>query len=570
MKRFLLLLKPVRGKIIAFTLLLLASTFCELALPLLMSSIVDNGIKLQNMHLILTLSLVMLGVAAVGFALTVLAQYLSTFIISGFTRDLRETVFDHANNMKISDINRIGTGALLTRSTSDIIMLQDFLDMMIRAIVVVPVFIIGGSVLAYMKDALLATIILICAPLIICGTFLISKKLEPLIEKSNHYIDRQNTIVRERLSGIRVIRAFNMEDKEHGRMAHATNVMADNIIKANVFMGILTPIALLILNAVVVLILYFGASRMSTGAAVKVGDIVAIIQYISLIMSAVFSSAMAIVMLPRARVATSRINEILSCEKVGRGKSSITPDGSLYAENLSFAYCDSGENALEGINIHASCGQTVALIGGTGSGKSTFLMCLAAIHGIKSGMLYIGGRDITTLTPDDVCAELSVVFQKSDIFSGTIRENLDPSNAGYTDEHIFEVLKIAQFDTFVREHGLDYELNQAGSNLSGGQKQRLAITRALLKPSQIYVFDDSFSALDYLTEQKLRAGLTEYLSGKTLLLATQRVATAKNCDCIYVFDAGRVIGTGTHDELMQTCELYREIYNSQTGGNINA
>lgn len=550
--------------------MLIGTTFCALALPTVMSYIVDNGIKANNFNVVLYASLIMFGVAVIACVLS----FAEAKLLSGFTAavavQMRADVFERVNNMPLAEINRIGKGALLSRSTQDINMLNDFLTMFVSVAVTVPFMIIGGSILAFMADWLIALVILLASPLIISLTFFVGKRVHPLYKVANKYIDRQNTIVRERLTGIRIIRAFDREADEHERIEDATVQMANNLIKANVYMGVISPVGLLLMNSVTVLILYLCSVNVQLpDAALRVGDMVAIIQYVSLIMTAIFNSAFIIVWMPRVKVSLDRVGEVFATTPIDRNDKPKTLNGTIEGEGVGYAYPGSDTNALEPLDFKIDSGDKVAFIGGTGAGKSTLLNLFTGLTLNTCGTLKIGGEDASALTVDDVVNNVTTVFQKSDIFSGTIRDNVDPAHE-HSDEEVFAALSDAQFGDFVSENGLDYQITQNGSNLSGGQKQRLAIARAFLKPASIYLFDDSFSALDYLTEKRLRSRMNETLKGSTLIIATQRVSTALNCDKIFVFDAGRLVGHGKHEELMNSCEVYREIYTSQTGGELNA
>lgn len=567
MKHVLRLLKPVRGKIALFALVLLTASLCSLALPTIMGMIVDEGIKPQNFDIVWKYSVIMVAVAACGFIMMFIGAKLSTFIMTKFTGDMRTQVYEHALDLPLSELSRIGNGALLTRSTQDIGMIQEFLSMFMSAAVTVPIMIIGGCTLAFMRDWLMALIILLVSPLIIVLTMLIGKKLQPLFKKANQYIDKQNTIVRERLSGIRVIRAYDCEEKEHTRIKVATEEMADNLIKANVSTGVLAPIALLIMNLVTVLILYLGAESIKTSTALQVGDLVAILQYVSLIMSAIFNSAFVLIWMPRIKVSLDRIGEVFATKRIKRSDTPIALSGTIEGTNVSYCYPDGTADALKPLDFSIAEGERVAFIGGTGSGKSTLLNLFTGLTCNTGGSLKIGGKELGDLTVDEVCGAVTTVFQKNDIFSGTVRDNLDPMHE-HTDEEIMAALDEAQFGDFVRQRSLEYVLSQSGNNLSGGQKQRLCIARAFLKKANIYLFDDSFSALDYITEKKVRAAMNVTLDGKTMIIATQRVSTARNCDKIFVFDQGEMIACGTHDTLLKDCKVYNEIYVSQTGGEL--
>ena len=398
----------------------------------------------------------------------------------------------------------------------------------------------------------------------------LGKRIEPLWEKSDAYIDRQNDIMRERLRGIRVIRAFGAEDKEHERVADATRTMAEYIIRANVAMGLITPVTTLLLNLAAVLIVYLGAARMEAGSGLTGGDVFAIVQYVSLVSSGVIMGAFTIIMFPQARVAADRIGQILNAEGMADPveRQDMTFTGDIVFDHVSFRYEGAAESALKDISLHIRSGQTVSVIGGTGSGKSTLVSMLLGFRTPTAGQVRMDGIPTTRLSRHTMRENISCVLQNTSIYSGTVRENIRMGRQNATDEEMREALRVAQALDFVEgfPDGLDHEIRQSGKNLSGGQKQRLSIARAVLKDAPIYLFDDSFSALDFLTEARLRAALSEKIGGKTRIVITQRVTSAMHSDCIFVMDQGALVDSGTHRELLERCGVYREIYASQTGG----
>lgn len=565
--RYISLLKPFKRYIFGYLLLLLCCCACNLIQPYLMDIAVEQintlGITTALKDIVYT-CLIMIGVALASLCFVLGANKLSAVISTELTASLRSVIFEHASNMSVADIRRIGVAAMLDRSTYDILGLMDFLSLALNAVVTVPVYIIVGCAMAFRIDGVLASIMVVFIPLIIVMIVCVTRLVRPLQKRSNKYLDKQNAIVHERLSGIRVIRAFNREPYEHERMADATNIMANNFVKTNVTMSVMSPIATLIMNIVTVLVLFIGGKRITAGAAVNTGEIVQLLQYLSMIMSALFTSAWAIVQFPRVRVSVTRMNEVFDCKRIERGKDECVLDGTIVALGASYHYPDSSVDALDPVTFSVKNGDKVALIGGTGSGKSTLMMLFTGMTRPTGGELIIGGKPSSSLTVDEISRNVSTVFQKSDFFTATLRENIDPLGRA-TDEQIFAALDCAEFGDFARKVGLDYKINQNGSNLSGGQKQRLALARAFLRDTPIYLFDDSFSALDYLTEKRVRQNMNTALAGKTCIIATQRISTAYNCDKILLFDGGKLIAAGTHSELMDN-EIYKEIYISQTGG----
>ena len=394
----------------------------------------------------------------------------------------------------------------------------------------------------------------------------------PLWKKSDLYIDKQNGIMRERLRGIRVIRAFNSEPHEHERIAEATHVMAENIIRSNVAMGTLLPLATLLLNIAVLLIVYLGGWQMVHHTSrVSAGDIFAITQYVTMVMNGVVMASFAIIMFPHARIAAGRIGEIMDAEGMGDPMTGKTASltGEIHFEDVSFSY-GGAEAAVNHVSLEIKPGQKVALIGGTGSGKSTLISLLLGFRLPTAGRVLLDGIPTSELSKHTLRQNISSVLQGAAIYTGTIEENIRMGNPDASEAELHEAAEIAQLADFIEtcEGGYAHEIKQAGKNLSGGQKQRLSIARAIIKKAPIYVFDDSFSALDFLTEKKLRSALNERIRGCTQLVVTQRITSAMSADCIFVMDNGRLIDSGTHQELLSRCKIYQEIYASQTGGGV--
>ena len=491
--------------------------------------------------------------------------------MANFNGDLRASVFAHVNNMSFEEFNQLGTAALLTRSTHDIGTVSWVASIISGSLITIPVLVVGGVVLAMRKDVVLSLILLAFVPLVFLIVLPIGKTIHPLHRESDKYIDIQNDIMRERLHGIRVIRAFNKEPEQQEKIAYATHVMAENIINANVRSGLVSPLAVFILNVAVLLMVYIGGFRMQTGVSdVSGGDIFALIQYVALIANGILMAGFAIVMLPAARVAAGRIGEIFETRGVPdvQEEQDVTFSGGIRLDHVSFRYEGADESAISDISLSIEPGQKIAVIGGTGSGKSTLVQMLLCFRSPTSGRVYFDGVSADTMSRKTVRRNISCVLQKTAVYSGTIRHNIEMGRPGATDAEILAAAKIAQLGDFIASlpDGLDHEIEQSGKNLSGGQKQRLCIARAILKDAPVYIFDDSFSALDFLTEANLRRELNEKISGKTQIVITQRVTSAMRSDQIFVMDRGRLIDHGTHTELLARCGIYREIYASQTGG----
>lgn len=571
MKKIIPFLKPYRAQLLLAVLLSAASTLCELLLPTIMSDILDKGVYLADLSYILHCCGRMLIVALISLGTVLGGAYLSAQVVAGFCTDLRETVFNRVNNMSFEEFSSIGTSALLSRATHDIGNLSWVASMLSGSVVTIPVLFLGGVLLAMRKDTVLALIMLVFVPVVFVIVTVIGRKIEPLWVISDSYVDKQNDIVRERLHGIRVIRAFNSEPREHKRIDEATHVMADNIIHANVSMGIVSPLTIALMNMAAVLIVWIGGWRMENGlSGVSGGDIFAIVQYVALTMNGVVMAAFMIVMLPHAKVAAGRIGVVLNSEDIAdpNPEEALELKGDIEFKHVSFCYDGASVPAVEDVSLHIRAGEKVAVIGGTGSGKSTLVQLLMSFRLPTSGKIYFDGRDAATINRKTIRDNMSCVLQRPAIYSGSIRRNIEMGRPGASEAEIEEAVGIAQMADYVDRlpDGLEHMLEQSGKNLSGGQKQRICIARAILKNAPIFIFDDSFSALDFMTEARLRARLGEKIQGRTQIVITQRISSAMSSDCIFVMDGGRLVDAGRHEELLERCRIYREIYVSQTGG----
>ena len=571
MKQILQFLIPYRKQIVLSMLLSAVATACDLALPTLMSEILDNGIRNGDYPYILRLCLIMLAVTVLGFAALLLGRWISTAIVARFNADLRENVFRRVNGMTFEEFGELGTAALVTRSTHDVGTVSWVASMVSGSLITIPVLFLGGVGLAMSKDLTLSLILLAVVPVVLIVTMRIGDQITPLHKKADEYIDVQNGLMRERLHGIRVIRAFNKEQQEQDKIAEATRVMAENIINSNVRMGLVSPLGIFLFNLAAVVILLLGGFRMERElGAVSGGDIFAIIQYIALVANGMLMAGFALIMLPHAKVAAERIGEVFAAK--GRPDAGAAEEvvlrGGIELDHVTFRYEGADEAALQDVSLRIEPGEKIAVIGGTGSGKSTLLQLLMAFRLPTGGEIRFDGISASRIGSRNIRRNISCVLQRTAVYSGTIRQNIAMGRADAPEEELREAAAIAQLSDYIASlpDGMDHVLNQSGRNLSGGQKQRLCIARAILKDAPIYAFDDSFSALDFLTESRLRRQLGEKIAGKTQIVITQRVTSAMHADRIFVLDQGRLIGAGTHEELLQTCGVYREIYDSQTGG----
>lgn len=573
MKEIMKYLRPYYKGMLLAVFAVGTSTVCDLLLPALMSKILNNGVYAKDLDYIFKCCAVMLGVSILGLGTYLIGSWKTAQVVAGFCADVRKVIFRKVNQMSFEEFGGLGTAALVTRATHDVDTVSWIASELSGTVITIPVLFLGGVVLAMAKDVLLSLTLLAFVPVILAVVLCIGKKIVPLWEKSDEYIDRQNDIMRQRLRGIRVIRAFNAEPQEHEKIADATRVMAENIIQSNVSMGLITPLATLLLNVAAVLIVYLGGWRMETGNGPSGGDIFAIVQYVSLVAGGVITGAFSIIMFPHAKVAADRIGQVLHAKGMADpvARQDIILTGEVAFDHVTFSYDGAEAPALKDISLHILPGEKAAIIGGTGSGKSTIISMLMGFRMPTSGTVFLDGKPTEEMSRHTMRQNMSCVLQNTSIYSGTIRENVRMGKPDATDAQIMQALEVAQAGEFVQSfpEGLDHEIKQSGKNLSGGQKQRLSIARAILKAAPIYIFDDSFSALDFLTEARLRGALAKHIAGKTQVIVTQRVTSAMHCDKIFVMDRGELVGAGTHDELLRACPVYQEIYASQTGGGSN-
>lgn len=548
--------------------LYLVASASALAMPNLMSRIIDDGIRNSNIKTVYILSGIMLSIAVVSFLLAIVGKKMNAVVSNSIAEDMRNDVFEKINSLTFEEFSSIGSSSLLTRANEDVFALQDVANSFVYAVINIPVMLFGGVILSLLKDFTLAIVLLSVIPIVAFIVFFLVRKMGTLWETSDKYCDKQNKLVRERLSGIRVIRAFDKEKYEHGRISEATDVMADNMIKANVLSSFISPVSMLLLNFVTVAVLYVGAIRMQNPAILKAGDVIAIIQYVGIASNGLLAAVWTFAWLPHLKVSAKRVNEVLSLKGVPESeKEGKRISGDIEIEGVSFTYPNAKLPALTGVNMTIKEGETVAIIGGTGSGKTTLIKLLTGFYEPTTGAIRFGDHDYAALTPEDIRSNISVALQKSMIFEGTIKDNVTMSVTNASDEEVFHALETARMADFVNSHkeGLYYGLSQSGANLSGGQKQRINIARTIFKKSSVYIFDDSFSALDFLTESKLRRAMGVELKGKTQIIITQRISTAIRSDKIFVMADGKVVGEGKHEELINTCDIYKEIYASQMG-----
>ncbi len=572
MKNVMKYLLPFWRGLIGSTILITAATVCDLLLPAIMSDILNNGVYGQNFPYIVKCCGLMLLVALVSLGGTLWGSKISNEVVAGFCAALRNAIFKKVNRMSFEEFGKLGTAALVTRATHDVQTLSWIASQLAGTLITIPVLFFGGFFLTMQKDMALAFVLLAFMPVIFVVVIFIGKWILPLWDESEVYMDKQAQILRQRIRGIRVIRAFNAEHLEHQKTKDATETMAEYIIKSNVSMGLITPLATFLLNAATVLLVYLGAVRMENSTGLSGGDMLAIVQYVSLISSGVIMGAFSIIMVPHAKIAAKRINQVLYTEgmDISAGKEDLEITGRIDFQNVSFSYDGASRCALEDVSLSIEKGEKVAIIGGTGSGKSTLLSLLLGFRKPTQGEILLDGRPLQDISIQKVRSNISCALQNASLMTGTVEENVKMGKLDATEDEVWQALTLAQASDFVKEYedGIRHSITQSGKNLSGGQKQRICIARALVKKAPVYIFDDSFSALDFLTEANLRAALSDVLKESTQITITQRVTSAMHADKIFVMDNGRLCGTGSHQELLKSCQVYREIYASQTGGEV--
>lgn len=561
-------LKPYTISVIAVLVLLFLQSLAELYLPTLMSDIVDTGIIKGDTPYILRIGGFMLLVAGVSAACTIAASFLSAKIGTGFGKNLRSRVFSQVESYSLHEFDQMGTASLITRTTNDITQVQQVLIMIMRMMISAPMMAIGGIIMAVSKDATLSLILVVVLPFLAGTIYLIASKGIPLFKAMQIKLDKLNLVLRENLTGIRVIRAFNRLDHEKKRFTEANRDLTDTAIKVNKIMAAMMPVMMLIMNFTSIAIIWFGGIRISNGD-MQVGDMMAFLQYAMQIMFSLIMVSMMFVMIPRAEASAVRINEVLNTvpeiKDPPKGKPADSRRGYVEFKNVTFSYPGAEQPALSNISFSARPGEVTAIIGGTGSGKTTLINLIPRFYNMDSGNIFIDDVEVREITQENLRAKIGFVPQKAMLFTGTIHDNIRFGKEDATDEEVRLAAATAQATEFISdmEEGFHSMIAQGGTNVSGGQKQRLSIARALVRRPEIYVFDDTFSALDFKTDAKLRAALKKETKDAAVLIVAQRVSTVMDADQIIVMDEGQISGIGKHKELLATNEVYREIVSSQ-------
>ncbi|MEZ0355212.1 ABC transporter ATP-binding protein [Mycobacterium sp. SA01] len=565
--------RPYRWLVAAVMALQTVSTLASLYLPTVNAAIIDDGVAKGDTGLITELGLVMLAVTGLQVVCAVVAVYFGSRTGMGFGRDLRSAMFHHVTTFSERETARFGAPSLLTRTTNDVQQIQVLIQMTTTTLVTAPIMCVGGIIMAIHQDAGLSWLLLVSVPVLALSNFWIVSRMLPIFRSMQRLIDGINRVMREQLSGIRVIRAFAREPFERDRFAVANAAVSNTALAAGRWQALMLPVTTLTINISSVALIWFGGLRIDSGH-MQVGSLIAFLSYFMQILMAVLMATLILVMLPRASVCAERITEVLDTEPaISSPASPQLPDGGIRGavtlDNATFCYPGAERPVLEDVSLTARPGTTTAIVGSTGSGKSTLISLICRLYDVTDGAIRVDGVDVRDYDPEHLWATLGLVPQRGYLFSGTVADNLALGAAPgqvATEEEMWRALRVAAADDFVRAHpdALEMRVAQGGINFSGGQRQRLAIARAVIRRPAIYLFDDAFSALDVHTDARVRAALREESANATVIIVSQRISTVMHADTIVVMDGGRVVGTGTHDTLLAGCQTYAQFADSQS------
>ena len=568
-RRLAAFLRPYRLWVAAVLVLSFTQAMSSLYLPNLMSDIVDHGVLRGDTAYILRIGLWMFAVTLAGGLAAVGASFGAARVMAAFARDLRRRVFGHVERFSVGEFDRLGTSSLIVRTTNDVMQVQQLVNMSMRMLVMAPLTAVGGIVLAVRTDARLSLLIVVALPVMALTIYVAMGRGLGLFRAIQGKVDRLNRVLRENLTGVRVIRAFAQAAREQQRFRQTNADVTQTSIAVFQLMAVTMPAIMLIMNLTTVGIVWFGAQQIG-GGTLQIGQLMAFIQYVTQIMFSVMMVSMLLFLLPRGEASAQRILEVLDqvpliTDPQQPSASPLTEAGRIEFDHVSFQYPGAAEPALHDLSFRVEPGQTIAILGGTGAGKTTLLELVLRLHDCTEGAVRVGGVDVRHLPQAELRKHIAYVPQQTVLFAGTIADNVRYGHPEASDEEVRRALALAQATEFVDAlpQGIHSPLEQGGQSLSGGQRQRLAIARALVRPASIYLFDDSFSALDYRTESRLRAALRTALRSATVVVVAQRVSTVRDADRILVLDDGHLVGSGTHRELLQTCAVYREIVASQ-------
>ena len=561
-------LRPYRGAMALLVTLQLAGTIASLYLPSLNGRIIDLGVARGDTGYILRTGGWMLAVSLLQIAATIAATWLGARAAASLGRDLRADIFARVGDFSAQEVSRFGAPTLISRNTNDVTQVQTVVFMGAVMMVAAPIMMVGGVIMALREDVGLSWLVAVAVPLLALSVALVIRKMIPQFRLMQESVDWVNRVLREQITGIRVVRAFVRENHERERFAAANTQYTGTALAVGRLMALVFPIVMLVFNASTVAVLWFGAHRVDAGQ-MQVGELTAFMSYLMQILMSVMMATFMSMMIPRATVSAGRIAEVLdtSSTVVEPAAPIALPRQGTGVElvDVEFTYPGADAAVLQGVSLTAEPGKTTAIIGSTGAGKSTLLSLIPRLYDVTGGSVRIGGVDVREAALEDVWARIGLVPQKPYLFTGTVASNLRYGDADATDEQLWEALRIAQAEDFVRAMpaGLESPIAQGGTNVSGGQRQRLAIARALVARPEVFLFDDSFSALDLATDARLRAALRPVTRHTAVIVVAQRVSTIVDADHIVVLDGGKVVGTGRHDELLESCPTYVEIVESQ-------
>ena len=572
MKKLLVYLKDYKKESILGPLFKLLEASFELIVPLVMATIIDAGVKNADKAYIMKMCLVLVLLAVIGLTCSITAQYFAAKAAVGFSTKLRHALFEHIESLSFAEMDEVGTSTLMTRMTSDVNQVQNGVNLFLRLLLRSPFIVFGAMIMAFTVDVKAALVFVVAIPLLSIVVFGIMLVSSPLFKKVQGALDGVLGITRENLTGSRVIRAFNKEETEIGKF----NEKNDALTKIQLYVGrisaLMNPVTFVIVNMATLVLIWKGAIRVDNGFITQ-GEVVALVNYMSQILVELVKLANLIININKSIACGNRIQTILELqpsvtdEKAISAQNNSSMDSSYAVEfdHVGLAYGKVKEEALTDIHFSVKKGQTIGIIGGTGSGKSSVVNLIPRFYDVTSGSVKVNGKDVREYKLSDLRSKVGTVLQKAVLFKGTIRENLQWGNPDATEEEMQQALAVAQAKEFVdtKEGGLDYEIEQGGKNLSGGQRQRLTIARAVVKKPEILILDDSASALDFATDAKLRMAIREMEGEMTVFIVSQRAASLQYADQIIVLDDGHIAGMGTHQELLQNCEVYQEIYYSQ-------
>ena len=570
MKKILKFLKPYTIFIIIGFFFTFVQSILNLYLPNLMSDILNNGVIKQDIDSIWSYGLEMIIITLLVALFAVGATFIASRVSTAFGRNLRKKVYEKVESYSNYEFKKMSSSTLITRTTNDVTQVQTFVLMGLRMMIIAPIMCIGGLIMAISTNAKLSIILAVIIPIMVLVILILAKKVLPLFTKFQAFTDRLNQVVTEKLTGVRVIRAFGKEEYERKRYDSVNKDIYDVTLKAAYTIVLLMPLIFFIINISSIAIVWIGAPMIDNGS-LNIGDLMAFIQYAMQVLFSVIYVAMMFINIPRAIVSAKRISEVLDIDPSIKDDGTITKKeeldslGSIEFKNVCFSFPDGDENVLDNISFKINKSETLAIIGGTGSGKTALISLMLRLYDITGGDIYVGGKNIKDISVNFLRDLIGYVPQKAMLFSGTIRENLCYGNKNATKQQIDEALKVAQAYDFVysQKDGIDSEVSQGGTNFSGGQKQRLCIARAIVKNPDYFIFDDSFSALDYKTDMTLREALAKNTKDATKIIVAQRVSTVLNADKIIYLEDGKFLGIGTHKELFESCSEYREVVLSQ-------